>query len=69
MLKVIEVVWPESPDYDYAYIFFALSLLKQVLTFSVRFADVCATTHWKRGIEKFVLLTLIYWLLNSDWGD
>ena len=50
--------WRAAVLSDYAYIFLTLGLLRQVLTFSVRFADVCAATHSKRGIEIIFLANL-----------
>ena len=43
---------------DHAYLFLALSLLRQVLAFSAKVADMCATNNSRHGIVNFFLPNL-----------
>ena len=43
---------------DHAYVFLIFSLLRQILTFSARLADIYAATNSRRCIDNFFLANL-----------
>ena len=43
---------------DHAYLFLAISLLRQVLAFSAKVADMCPTNNSRRAIVNFFLANL-----------
>lgn len=57
---------------DHAYLFLAISLLRQVLAFSAKVADMCPTNNSRRAIVNFFLanldlLAIKFWLNKFGW--